>query len=164
MENEKIVVCPGSYDPITLGHLDVITRASALFDKVIVVAMMNAKKTYSFSPQERVDLIKKVVKDAGLGNVEVDYYDGLLADYARQHNAYAILKGLRAMSDFENEFQMALANKKLNPNIETLFLTTNSQYMYLSSSMVKQIANMGGDISAFVPKTVHKDIIKRLAK
>lgn len=156
----KTVICPGSYDPITLGHVDVITRASTLFDKVIVLVMINHKKNYSFSPDERVELIKSSVSH--LDNVVVDYYDGLLAEYAKEHNAYAIVKGLRAMSDFEYEFQMALTNRKLNPDIETLFLTTKSEYMYLSSSMVKQIASMGGDISEFVPSVIHKTIIDRL--
>ena len=156
----KTVICPGSYDPITLGHVDVITRASTLFDKVIVLVMINHKKNYSFTPEERVELIKKSVSH--LDNVVVDYYDGLLAEYAKEHNAYAIVKGLRAMSDFEYEFQMALTNRKLNPDIETLFLTTKSEYMYLSSSMVKQIASMGGDISEFVPSVIHKNIIDRL--
>ncbi len=156
----KTVICPGSYDPITLGHIDVINRASTLFDKVIVVVLINHKKTYSFTPEERVEFIKKSV--AHLKNVEVDFYDGLLADYAKKHNAYAIVKGLRAMSDFEYEFQMALANRKLNPDVETLFLTTKSEYMYLSSSMIKQIASMGGDISEFVPSVIHNSIIERL--
>ena len=156
----KTVICPGSYDPITHGHIDIIERASSLFDKVIIVVMINYKKKYSFTTEERVEMIKKCVSH--LDNVEVAFYDGLLSDFARQHNAYAIVKGLRAMSDFEYEFQMALANKKLNPQIETLFLTTNAEFMYLSSSMVKQIASMGGDISAFVPKQIHKDIIERL--
>ncbi len=156
----KTVICPGSYDPITLGHINIIERASSLFDKVIVVAMINYKKKYSFSVEERVEMIKKCVSH--LPNVEVAYYDGLLSDFARQHNAYAIVKGLRAMSDFEYEFQMALANKKLNPQIETLFLTTNAEFMYLSSSMVKQIASMGGDISDFVPTVIHEDIKERL--
>lgn len=157
---EKCVICPGSYDPITLGHIDIIERASSLFDKVIVVVMINYKKQYSFSIDERVEMIKKSV--AHLNNVVVDSYEGLLATYATEKNAYAIVKGLRAMTDFEYEFQMALANKKLNPNIETLFLTTNSKFMYLSSSLIKQIASMGGDISEFVPEVIHKDIIERL--
>ncbi len=156
----KTVICPGSYDPITLGHLDVITRASTLFDKVIVLVLINHKKNYSFSVEERVEFIKQSVTH--LNNVEVDFYDGLLADYAKEHNAYAIVKGLRAMSDFEYEFQMALTNRKLNPDVETLFLTTKSEYMYLSSSMVKQIASMGGDISEFIPSVIHKSIIERL--
>ena len=158
----KTVICPGSYDPITLGHVDVITRASTLFDKVIVLVMINHKKNYSFSPEERVELIKSSVSH--LDNVVVDYYDGLLAEYAKEHNAYAIVKGLRAMSDFEYEFQMALTNKKLNPKVETVFLTTSAENMYLSSSMVKEIARMGGDIREFVPDVIHNEIINRLQK
>ncbi len=159
--SERIAVCPGSFDPITMGHLDIITRASAMFDKLIVVVMNNANKYCTFSPAERKDMIEKCV--LGLSNVHVDIYDGLLADYAAQQNACAIIKGLRAMSDFEYEFQMALTNKKLNPNVETLFLTTSAQNMYLSSSMVKQIAGMGGDVSDFLPEVIHDDILKRIS-
>ncbi len=157
---ERIAVCPGSFDPITMGHLDIINRAAAMFDKIIVVVMNNESKRYTFSPAERVEMIKKCVPD--LINVEVDMYDGLLADYAAQKNACAIIKGLRAMSDFEYEFQMALTNKKLNPGVETLFLTTSAQNMYLSSSMVKQIAGMGGDVTDFVPAVIHDDIVNRI--
>ena len=156
----KTVICPGSYDPITHGHIDIIERASSLFDKVIVVVMINYKKKYSFTTEERVEMIKKCVSH--LDNVEVAYYDGLLSDFARQHNAYAIVKGLRAMSDFEYEFQMALTNKKLNPDVETVFLTTQAQNMYLSSSMVKEIGRMGGDIRDFVPEVIHDTILKRI--
>ncbi len=158
---EKIAICPGSFDPITLGHLDIITRAAAMFDKVIVVVMTNSSKLGSFSKEERMEMIKKTVKE--LPNVEVDIYNGLLAEYAQNKNACAIIKGLRAMSDFEYEFQMALANKKLNPQVETLFLTTSAENMYLSSSMVRQIASMGGDITSFVPPIIHDDIVKRLS-
>lgn len=159
MKNSTVIY-PGSFDPVTLGHLDIIRRASAMFDKVIVVVMTNMNKRCSFSPEERRDMIIKSID--GLHNVEVDFYNGLLADYTRIKNASAIIKGLRAMSDFEYEFQMALTNKKLNPEVETLFLTTSTQYMYLSSSMVKQIASMNGDISDFVPPQIHSDILKRL--
>lgn len=159
--NERIAVCPGSFDPITLGHLDIISRASSMFDKLIVVVMNNMNKKGCFSPEERKELIIKTT--CKLHNVEVDIYDGLLAEYAKSKNACAIIKGLRAMSDFEYEFQMALTNKKLNPNVETLFLTTSSENMYLSSSMVKQIASMGGDISSFVPAEIHDDIMKRIS-
>ena len=159
--NKRIAVCPGSFDPITMGHLDIITRASAMFDKLIVVVMNNASKHYTFSPTERKQMIEKCVKD--LPNVQVDVYDGLLAEYAAQQNACAIIKGLRAMSDFEYEFQMALTNKKLNPKVETLFLTTSAENMYLSSSMVKQIAGMGGDVSDFLPEVIHDDILKRIS-
>lgn len=160
MMNSLTAVCPGSFDPVTFGHLDIITRASHLFEKVIVVVASNGAKHCSFTPEERVNMIKKCI--TGLDNVEVAHYDGLLADYAAKRNATAIVKGLRAMSDFEYEFQMALANKKLNPNVETVFLTTASQNMYLSSSMVKQIASMGGDISSFVPDVIKDDIMNRI--
>lgn len=160
--NERIAICPGSFDPITFGHIDIITRASAMFDKIIVVVMKNNNKTSSFSSKERKEFIIKSV--GNLKNVEVDVYDGLLADYAKQKNACAIIKGLRAMSDFEYEFQMALTNKKLNPQVETIFLTTSAENMYLSSSMVKQIASMGGDISEFVPNSILQEISNRLKK
>ena len=158
--NERIAVCPGSFDPVTYGHLDIITRAAKMFDKLIVVVASNGAKHCSFTPEERVEMIKKCT--VGLDNIEVVHYDGLLADYAAERNANAIIKGLRAMSDFEYEFQMALTNKKLNPNVETLFLTTATQNMYLSSSMVKQVASMGGDISSFVPEVIKQDIIDRI--
>lgn len=159
--NENVTaICPGSFDPVTFGHLDIITRASKMFKKVIVVVASNSSKKNSFTPEERVEMIKKCIPD--LPNVEVDHYDGLLAEYAKQKNATAIIKGLRAMSDFEYEFQMALTNKELNPQVETLFLTTAAQNMYLSSSMVKQIAAMGGDISHFVPEVIKQDIIDRI--
>lgn len=156
----NIAICPGSFDPVTMGHIDIITRAAGMFDKLIVVVMNNAAKKCSFTPEERVAMIKKCVADHD--NIEVDAFDGLLADYAAKRGARAIVKGLRAMSDFEYEFQMALANKKLNPDVETLFLTTAQQNMYLSSSMVKQIAGMGGDISGFVPPVILKDITDRI--
>ncbi len=158
----SIAICPGSFDPVTKGHLDIITRSSKMFDKVIVVVMSNAKKinSTSFTIEERMEMIRRSVAD--LPNVEVDHSEGLLADYAAEKNASAIVKGLRAVTDFEYEFQMALANKKMNPEVETVFLTTSAENMYLSSSMVKQIASMGGDISDFVPEVIHQDIISRL--
>ena len=160
---DNIAICPGSFDPITIGHLDIISRSAKMFSKVIVVVMSNVyKSSGSFTVEERVEMIRKSVAD--IPNVEVDHYDGLLADYAASKNAKAIIKGLRAVTDFEYEFQMALTNKKLNPNLETLFLTTSAENMYLSSSMVKQIASMGGDITDFVPPAIHKDIIRRLKK
>lgn len=156
----KIAVCPGSFDPITHGHMDIIRRAAGIFDKVIVVVMSNSSKSPMFSIEQRVDFIRRAT--AGIENVDVDYYDGLLADYARQKNAAVIVKGLRALSDFEYEFQMALTNRKLNPDTETTFLTTNAEYMYLSSSLVKQVARLGGDISGFVPDCIVDDIIKKV--
>ena len=158
--NKDTAIYPGSFDPVTLGHLDIIKRASKLFDKLIVVVMVNPNKHCAFSPEERVELLKKCTKE--IKNVEIEYSDGLLADFAKQKGAVAIIKGLRALSDFEYEFQMALTNSQLNPNVETLFLTTKAENMYLSSSMVKQIGSIGGDISGFVPDVIHKQIIKRL--
>ena len=156
----KIGICPGSFDPITRGHLDIIKRASSLFDKVIVLVVHNPAKHPSFTPEERVDMIRRSIGD--FTNVEVDVYGGLLADYCRAKGADAIIKGLRAVSDFEYEFQMALTNKKLNPDCETVFLTTSAENMYLSSSIVKQVAQFGGDISDFVPVQVLSDIERRL--
>ena len=159
----RIAVCPGSFDPITLGHLDIITRASKLFDKVVVLISKNAGKGEpSFTPTERMLLAETATH--GLDNVVIDILDGLLADYVRNVGAVAIVKGLRAVSDFEYEFQMALANKKLYGGAETIFLTTQSENMYLSSSLVKQIAYFGGDISHFVPDCILEDIKKRLVK
>ena len=162
MRDNVIAICPGSFDPVTYGHLDIITRASKMFHKVIVVVAGNSSKNCSFTPEERVEMIKKCI--GNLPNVSVDHYGGLLAEYAAEKGATAIIKGLRAMSDFEYEFQMALTNKKLNPNVETLFLTTSAENMYLSSSMVKQIALMGGNISSFVPEVIKQDIINRIKK
>lgn len=154
----RIAVCPGSFDPVTLGHLDIIERASKLFDKVIVLVSFNRNKNKAaFSTNERMEMIIAVTE--GLDNVVVDCYDGLLADYLQLRGAEVIVKGLRAVSDFEYEFQMALANKKLYNGAETVFLTTAGENMFLSSSVVKEIASFGGDISGFVPPEVH-DVIK----
>lgn len=158
----KIAVCPGSFDPVTLGHTDIINRASKLFDKVIVLVSVNSSKRYSFTPEERVEMIKAVTKN--LDNVEVESNEGLLADYLKEKGACAIVKGLRAVSDFEYEFQMALANKKLCPEAETVFLVTSSENMYLSSSVVKEIASYGGDITGFVPEIIREKIKERLIK
>jgi pantetheine-phosphate adenylyltransferase len=141
--------------------MDIITRACKIFDKVIVAVPVNPDKRASFTVEERMEMLRKATQGM---NVEVDCVEGLLADYAKEKQAVAIVKGLRAMTDFEYEFQMALTNKKLNPDVETLFLTTSAENMYLSSSMVKQIASMGGDIAEFVPPAIHKDIINRLKK
>ncbi|MBE6781860.1 MAG: pantetheine-phosphate adenylyltransferase [Ruminococcaceae bacterium] len=158
-----VAIYPGSFDPITLGHLDIISRGAKMFNKVIVVVMSNVHKNSGcFTIDERVEMIKKSVSH--IENVEVDHFDGLLANYAANKNADVIVKGLRAVTDFEYEFQMALTNKKLNPDVETIFLTTSAENMYLSSSMVKQIASMGGDITDFVPHAIHNDIVKRLKK
>ena len=160
----RLAICPGSFDPVTLGHLDIITRASKLFDQVIVVVMSNSAKSPLFTQPERMELLLKTISAAGLDNVTVDCYDGLLADYAKMRNATAIVKGLRAVSDFEYEFQMALTNRKLYPEAETVFLTTSAENLYLSSSLVKQIGRLNGDIADFVPECILSDISEKFRK
>ena len=157
----NIAICPGSFDPVTVGHLDIISRAAKLFDKVIVLVLSNPAKTPMFTMEERKELLQRATKD--MERVEVDSFDGLLAVYAREHGATALVKGLRAVSDFEYEFQMSLTNTKLNPQLETVFLTTKAEYMYLSSSIVKQIAYYGEDISQFVPGCILEDVKQRIA-
>ncbi len=152
----NIAIIPGSFDPVTYGHLDIIKRASTLFDVVYVSILSNSSKDSLFTIDERIDMIKRTIKD--VNNVKVESFTGLLADCAREKNAKFIVKGLRALSDFEYEFQMALINKRLAPEIETVFLITNSRYMYLSSSIVKEIARYNGDISEMVPKEIINDI------
>ena len=156
----RIAVCPGSFDPVTFGHIDIFTRASTLFDKVIILVSTNLSKQPLFTPTERIKMIMDVT--SGMDNVVIDILDGLLADYVREVGACAIVKGLRAVSDFEYEFQMALANKKLYPDAETVFLTTSTENMYLSASVVKQIAAFGGDISSFVPEVIRESIVNRI--
>lgn len=159
-EKLKIAVCPGSFDPITNGHLDIIRRAAGMFDEVIVLVLHNPEKTARFTTQERVDMAKRSV--AEIENVSVDTFGGLLADYCKLKKVAAIVKGLRAVSDFEYEFQMGLMNKKLNPEMETVFLITAQDNMFLSSSIVKQLANFGGDISDFIPAPILRDVENRL--
>ena len=159
----KTVVCPGSFDPLTIGHLDIITRSSKLFDKVIVVVMRNPNKDVgSFTTEERVEFIKRCTKN--LPNVSVDSYAGLLADYVREKGASAVVKGLRAISDYDDEFRQALTNQKLNSEMETIFMVSNAEHMFLSSSVVKQVCSLGGDISTFVPEEICDDIVKRLSR
>lgn len=159
----KTVVCPGSFDPLTIGHLDIITRSAKLFDKVIVVVMRNPNKDIgSFTTEERVDFIKRCTKD--LPNVCVDSYAGLLADYVREKGASAVVKGLRAISDYDDEFRQALTNQKLNSEMETIFMVSNAEHMFLSSSVVKQVCRLGGDVSTFVPKEICADIVERLSQ
>lgn len=160
----KTVICPGSFDPVTVGHLDIIRRSALMFDKVIVLVMTNyhKKNTYAFTAEERVALLERCT--ASMPNVAVDAYDGLLADYARQKGAVAVVKGLRAVSDFEYEFQQALTNRKLNHELETVFVTTTAENMFLSSSVVKQVCELGGDISNFVPEEIRDDIMKRIRR
>ena len=158
----RIAVVPGSFDPITKGHMDIILRAKDLFDKVIVLVVINTEKIPAFTPEERVIMIEKVTQ--GYNNIITDCFDGLLVDYVERVGACAIVKGLRAVSDFEYEFQMALYNKRLYEPAETVFLTTSTENLYLSSSGVKQIAAFGRDISDFVPQEICEEIYQRLYK
>lgn len=148
----KVAIYPGSFDPITSGHLNIIRRAATIFDHLIVCVMVNAGKNPMFTLDERVDLIRSVTQD--IPNVEVDSSNELLAEYAKRKGSCVIVKGLRAGSDFENEFQMALINHKINPNLDTMFLTAEHQYMYLSSSTVKELGNYDVDLSDFLPEQI----------
>jgi pantetheine-phosphate adenylyltransferase len=159
-----MAVCPGSFDPITNGHIDVIQRSAQIFDKVIILVMDNYRKraNQTFTAEERVELIEKSTRH--LNNVAVDEYDGLLAQYCENNSINVIIKGLRAVSDYEDEFQQALTNSVLNPDVETVFMAASSDNMFLSSSVVRQVCELGGDISAFVPPEILDDIVKRLRK
>ena len=158
----KIAVYPGSFDPITLGHLNIIKRAAVCFDKLIVCVMVNSEKVNRglFTPEERVELIRRVV--AKLPNVEADCSSTLIAEYARQKRACTLVKGLRAVSDYENELQMALINRKLNPRLETMFLPSSAKYTYVSSSMVKEMARYGAELSDFVPREIIGDVQRKM--
>lgn len=157
----KIAIYPGSFDPITIGHLNIIRRASKIFDRLIVCVMVNSAKNPMFNLSERVEFIERVTKD--MPNVEVDSSDELLADYARKKGDCVIVKGLRAGSDFENEFQMSLINRKINSELDTLFLTAEHQYTYLSSSTVKELGLFRVDLSDFLPEEIIPDFQKRIS-
>ena len=148
MNHMKIAIYPGSFDPVTSGHLNIIQRASKIFDRLIVCVMVNAGKKPMFTQEERVDLIRRVTAD--LPNVEVDCSDELLAEYAKRKGSCVIVKGLRAGSDFENEFQMAMINRKINPDLDTMFLTADHQYMYMSSSTVKELGYYSSSLSVYL--------------
>lgn len=157
----KTAIYPGSFDPVTNGHLDIIKRASTMFDKLIAVVLINPLKNYSFSIPERVALLTKACE--GIPNVEIDSFDGLLADYFNKRPEIdVIVKGLRATSDFEYEFQMAHTNKDLNPRAETVFIPAGATTTFISSSMVKQVAMFGGDLSKYVPTVIHEEISAKL--
>ena len=155
-------IYPGSFDPVTNGHLDVIERARKLFDKVIVAVAFNDEKQPLFSLHERLDLLRESIGQSD--NVRIASFDGLLVDFAKEQKAGAVIRGLRAISDFEFEFQMALMNRKLEANVETIFLMPKEEYTYLSSRIVKEIARLGGDVSSFVPATVAKALKAKLKK
>lgn len=155
----KIAVYPGSFDPVTLGHLDIIVRASKLFDKLIVGVLNNNIKSPLFLAEERVNMLSEVTK--GLPNVEVQSFSGLLVDFAKNNHANAVVRGLRAITDFEYELQMAQTNRILSEQVDTIFLTTNIEYSYLSSSTVKEVAMFGGDISKFLPKEVVPKVLEK---
>ena len=156
----SIAIYPGSFDPVTLGHLNIIKRASQCFEKVIVCVMVNSKKQGMFTPDERVEFLRRAT--ARFSNVEVDFSDELLAEYARRRKAHVVVKGLRAVSDFEQEVQMAVINRKLNPRLETMFLASSEKYTYLSSTIVKEMARYGADLSDFVPREIVDDVNARM--
>ena len=158
----KTCIYPGSFDPVTLGHLDVIRRAASIFDRVVVVVMVNARKKNLFSLEERRGLIERVTAD--IPNVSVSYSDDLLSRYADTLGDCVVVKGLRAITDFESEFQQALINRKLNPKLETVFLPTSEEYLYLSSSVVKEVGYLKGDISNFVPAEILPDVLNKLSE
>ena len=158
----KTAIYPGSFDPITLGHLNIIKRAAVCFDRLIVCVLVNSEKVNRglFTEAERVELIRKVV--AKLPNVEVDSSNTLIAEYARQKRACTLVKGLRAVSDYESELQMALINRRLNPRLETMFLPSSPKYTYVSSSMVKEMARYGADLSDFLPREIISDVQRKM--
>lgn len=158
----SIAIYPGSFDPVTLGHLNIIKRASACFDKVIVCVMVNSKKQGMFTPEERVDMLTRATER--FPNVEVDFSDELLAAYAKRRGAHVVVKGLRAVSDFEQEVQMAVINRKLNPELETMFLASSEKYTYLSSTIVKEMARYGADLADFIPREIVDEVNQRMAE
>ncbi len=158
----RTAIYPGSFDPVTNGHLNIIRRASKSFDRLVVCVMVNGNKSPMFSPDERVEMIRRVTGD--LENVEVEFSDKLLADFAREKNSSIVIKGLRAVSDFEREFQMALINHKLNPGLDTMFLTAEHQFMYLSSSAVKEMARYDVPLDDFLPREIIPDFKARMAE
>jgi pantetheine-phosphate adenylyltransferase len=157
----KVAIYPGSFDPVTNGHIDIVERGLKLFDKIIVSILYNPKKEYLFSLEERLEMLKDCLKK--FEGVEIDSFDGLSVDYAASRKAHAILRGLRAMSDFEYEFQMALMNRRLNREVQTVFLMTGLRWIFTSSSIIKEAIQFGGNIDGMVPKLVEKKLKRRFA-
>ena len=157
----RVAIYPGSFDPVTNGHIDIVDRGLKLFDKIIVSILHNPKKEYLFPLEERLEMLKDCMKK--FKGVEIDSFDGLLVEYAASRKAHAILRGLRAMSDFEYEFQMALMNRRLNRNVQTVFLMTGLRWIYTSSSIIKEAIQFGGNIDGMVPKLVQKKLEKKFA-
>jgi len=163
MSAEVIAIYPGSFDPLTNGHVDIIERGSGLFDKIVVAILLNLEKSPLFTVPERVEIARKVF--ANYANVEVDTFDGLLVDYARRRRASVIVRGLRAVSDFEYEMQMALMNRRLNPDVETVFMMPAEPYTYVSSRLVKEVVALGGSVTGLVPTVVEDRLReKKLAR
>ena len=158
----SIAIYPGSFDPVTLGHLNIIKRASACFDKVIVCTMVNSKKSGMFTPEERLDMLRRTT--AHLPNVEIDQSSELVANYARRKGARVLVKGLRAVSDFEKEVQMAIINRKLYRNLDTFFIPSSEKYTYLSSTVVKEMARYGADLTDFVPREIIAEVHAKFKK
>lgn len=158
----NIAIYPGSFDPVTNGHLDIIERTAKIFDKVIVAILINSSKVPTFSTEEKTAMLKKAT--AHIPNVEIEFFDGLLVNFVKSKGAHVIVKGLRAISDFEYEFQMAMLNKSVEPEIETLFMMTSNKYSYLSSSIVKELGRLGAGLTDLVPEVIEKDIIAKLTK
>ncbi len=159
---ERIAVYPGSFDPLTYGHLNIIERGRLIFDKIIVAVAHNISKKTFFDFEERLGILREVLN--GIDKVEVDGFEGLLVEYAKRKNATVILRGIRTVSDFEYEFQMALANKMLSPSMETMFMMTDAKYSYLSSSLIKEIVHFGGSVSSMVPPLVEKKLREKFEK
>ena len=156
----RTAIYPGSFDPVTLGHLNIIKRASGCFDKLIVCVMVNSSKRGLFVPEERVELLRRCTKR--FPNVEVDFSNELLAAYAKRRGAKVVVKGLRAVSDYEQEVQMAVINRKLNPDLETMFLASSEKYTYLSSTIVKEMARYGCNLAEFIPREIVDDVNKKM--
>lgn len=158
----KTAVYPGTFDPVTFGHLDVIKRVASLYEKVYIAVAISEEKSPLFSVEERVEMLKNAVKE--YDNVQVEKFDGLVVDYAKKNSARVVVRGLRMISDFEYEFQMALTNRKLAPSIETVFMMPNESYSYLSSKLIKEVARMGAKVTEFVPEEVEEKLKRKIAK